>query len=174
MDWPDALTPYGGSRSVLKYKNATSTNIAGIVFEGKFTGGSVPGKLVYIAVPFETIYPEGKRSALMSKVFDFFEGQITDIAFSKELVPTQFQLKQNYPNPFNGITTIEYAIPRKSRVQLTVYDALGRRIRTLVDEEQAPGTYRVSFQADGLASGVYYYILQSGGQRFVRQMVLVK
>ena len=174
VDWPDALTPYGGSRSILKYKNATSTNIAGIVFEGKFTGGSVPGKLVYIAVPFETIYPEGKRSALMSKVFDFFEGQITDIALSEEVVPTQFQLKQNYPNPFNGITTIEYALPRKSRVQLTVYDALGRRIRTLVDEEQAPGTYRVSFQADGLASGVYYYILQSGGQRFVRQMVLVK
>ncbi len=174
VDWPDALIPYGGSRAVLKYKNATTANIAGIVFEGKFTGGNTPGKLVYMGVPFETIYPEARRQDLMNKIFDFFEGQLTDITLAESVIPTEFQLKPNYPNPFNATTTIEYAIPRRSHVQLSIYDALGRRVATLVDEELAPGNYRVTFQADQLASGIYYYVLQAAHRRIVRQMVLVK
>ncbi len=174
VDWPDALIPYGGSRAVLRYKNATTTNIAGIVYEGKFTGGSVPGKLVNLGVPFETIYPQARRQDLMNKIFDFFEGQITDITLTETPIPTDFQLNPNYPNPFNASTTIEFAIPQQTHVTLTVYDALGRRITTLVDRELLPGNYRETFQAQQLASGVYYYILQAGTRRIVRKMVLIK
>jgi len=78
-------------------------------------------------------------------------------------------LVQNYPNPFSTTTTFRYAIPISSVVTLTVYDLLGRRVSTLVDRAQVPGMYEVSFDGSNLASGVYFYRLQSdpgsGGSR---------
>jgi hypothetical protein len=86
-------------------------------------------------------------------------------------LPTAFRLEQNYPNPFNPSTTIRFAIPQRSHVTLKLYDILGRKVATLVDERLQPGEYKVVFDAGALASGVYVYRIQAG--EFVRSMKLM-
>ena len=88
--------------------------------------------------------------------------------------PVRFALDQNYPNPFNPSTTIEYQLPANSRVILKLYDILGREVRTLVDEQQSVGSHRVKLDADGLASGVYFYRLQAGTIYDTKKLVLLK
>jgi len=78
------------------------------------------------------------------------------------VVPTTAELRPNYPNPFASATTFEYAIAEAGHVSLTVYDLMGRRVATLVDGTQAADTYRVSFDASELASGVYVVRLMVG------------
>lgn len=78
-----------------------------------------------------------------------------------EIIPDKFELYQNYPNPFNPITKIKFSVPVKQYIQLNIYDALGRRIKTLVNENLNPGTYEAEFDASGLASGMYFYSLEA-------------
>ena len=86
-------------------------------------------------------------------------------------LPKEFRLQQNYPNPFNPSTTIRFAIPQRSDVTLKLYDILGRKVATLVDERLKTGEYNVVFDASALASGVYVYRIQAG--EFVRSMKLM-
>jgi photosystem II stability/assembly factor-like uncharacterized protein len=88
--------------------------------------------------------------------------------------PKSFFLSQNYPNPFNPSTTIEYQLPSASAVKLEIFDALGRKITTLVNERQDAGKHQVQFNAAGLASGAYFYKLQAGNNVETRKMLLVK
>ena len=89
-------------------------------------------------------------------------------------VPSSFSLSQNYPNPFNPSTTIEYAIPQASKVTLKIYNVLGQEIRTLVNETEEAGTYKINFDARDLNSGIYIYILEAGNFTQVRKMILMK
>ncbi len=95
---------------------------------------------------------------------------------STELVdtPESFALRQNYPNPFNPSTTIEYSVSEPAPVTLTVYNVMGQQVATLVNETKSVGTYRVSWNATEMASGIYHYRLQSGNQVLIRQMTLIK
>jgi hypothetical protein len=88
--------------------------------------------------------------------------------------PVSFKLEQNYPNPFNPQTHIKYDVAKTGPVNLSVYNVAGQRIRTLVNKVQERGNYRVTFSGEGLASGVYFYRLQTG--RFVetRKMILTR
>ncbi|MFH1194503.1 MAG: T9SS type A sorting domain-containing protein [bacterium] len=88
--------------------------------------------------------------------------------------PNDFLLSQNYPNPFNPTTLISYQLPAISKVQLKVYDVLGREIATLVDEEKPAGNYNVTFNGEGLPSGVYFYSLQAGDFHQTKKMLLLK
>lgn len=85
-----------------------------------------------------------------------------------------FGLDQNYPNPFNPSTVIGYQIGATGWVSLRVFNVLGQEVATLVDGLRTPGTYRVTFDAAGYSSGVYYYRLQAGNLVRTRTLVLVK
>ena len=89
--------------------------------------------------------------------------------------PDNFQLLQNYPNPFNGTTNIVYSIPKSGMVTLKVYDLLGKEIKTLVGQFQNANTYKVTFDTQGLTTGVYFYRIQVGNS-FVqtKKMLLLK
>jgi hypothetical protein len=102
-------------------------------------------------------------------------------------IPKSFSLQQNYPNPFNPETKIKFNIPvafdlRLDNVSLKIYDALGREIETLVNENLKPGSYEVSWNASAYPSGVYFYRLvvgdntNNGGYDYSesKKMVLVK
>jgi hypothetical protein len=71
--------------------------------------------------------------------------------------PLEFSLEQNYPNPFNPNTIISFSIPERANVNLKVYDVLGNELVTLINEETVAGSYNISFNANGLSTGVYFY-----------------
>jgi photosystem II stability/assembly factor-like uncharacterized protein len=85
-----------------------------------------------------------------------------------------YGLEQNFPNPFNPVTDIKYHIAGYGLVSLKVYDALGREISVLVNEEKPKGSYVTSFNASGYSSGVYYLRLRSGSYSSVKKMILAK
>jgi hypothetical protein len=101
-------------------------------------------------------------------------GNTTSVAQSSQERPEGFQLFQNYPNPFNPTTTIEYSVPERASVELKVVDVLGRVVTTLLNEEKPAGAYTVRWNADGVASGVYFYRLKAGGFVQTRKMLLVR
>jgi len=88
--------------------------------------------------------------------------------------PTKFELTQNYPNPFNPNTVISYSVAKSEKVELRVYDLLGREVQTLVNEVKNPGSYNVMFNAANLSSGVYFYRITAGSFTDVKKMTLVK
>ena len=93
----------------------------------------------------------------------------------QNFTPAAYSLNQNYPNPFNPSTVISYQLKSAGPVRLTVYDVLGREVRTLVNgEEEEQGAHEVRFDGSGLASGVYMYRLQAGGFVQQRKMLLEK
>ena len=88
--------------------------------------------------------------------------------------PSEFVLYQNYPNPFNPSTSIQYAVGSMQFVTLKVYDILGREVVSLVNEEKHAGTYKIKFDASGLASGIYLYRLQAGSFSEAKKMIVIK
>jgi len=89
-------------------------------------------------------------------------------------VPNYYFLNQNYPNPFNPTTTIKFGVPETENVKLVIYDILGREVRTLLNEVRTPGTYEVNFDATNLASGIYFYNIQTPNFTQTKRMLLVK
>ncbi len=102
------------------------------------------------------------------------EGSSTGIGKEEGKGPDEFQLRQNFPNPFNPNTTISYRLPENDHVSLTVYDMLGKRISTLVNQQQSAGTHSVEFDATELSSGLYIYNVQTGKFVESKKMVLIK
>ncbi|MEJ2493903.1 MAG: T9SS type A sorting domain-containing protein [Ignavibacteriaceae bacterium] len=89
-------------------------------------------------------------------------------------LPDGFALSQNYPNPFNPTTNINFDIGKPSNVKLIIYNILGERITTLVNEFLNTGNYTVRFDGRSLASGVYFYSLETGDYKFYKKMMLLK
>jgi len=129
--------------------------------------------------PFETVYPEATRNELMNKLLTFFKTPLSVEEKSKE-IPTNFSLSQNYPNPFNPSTVISWQLAVGSHVSLKVYDVLGNEVATLVNEEKPAGKYHVSFNAlsttnnQPIASGIYFYKLQTANFSAVKKMILLR
>jgi len=88
--------------------------------------------------------------------------------------PIQFSLEQNYPNPFNPTTTIQYSIPSTEKVVLTVFNVLGQKVATLVNEIEEAGSYKKTFNAGALSSGTYLYKISAGNFVETRKMILMK
>jgi hypothetical protein len=90
-------------------------------------------------------------------------------------LPAEFDLRQNYPNPFNPSTTIAFDLPRADNVTLEVYDVVGRHVATLVDgREMTAGRHEVRFDASGMSSGLYLYVMRTNERTQTRAMVLMK
>jgi len=100
------------------------------------------------------------------------------------IIPASFYLHQNYPNPFNPVTKIKFDITRDARrpvgasetqdVKLDVYDALGREVQNLVNQNLSPGSYEVEFDGSNFSSGIYFYELITNGFNEVKRMMLLK
>ena len=89
-------------------------------------------------------------------------------------VPGEFDLMQNYPNPFNPSTKINFTLPKASKVELFLYNQLGKKVWTIAEGEYAAGTHQVQFFANNLASGIYYYRINAGSYSQIKKMVLIK
>lgn len=89
-------------------------------------------------------------------------------------IPVEFSLSQNYPNPFNPSTTIEFALPANVHTLIEVYDILGSRVKTLLNEEKEAGYYSIPFEMGSLAAGTYIYRIQAGNYTAVKKMIYLK
>ncbi|TSA19521.1 T9SS C-terminal target domain-containing protein [bacterium] len=110
------------------------------------------------------------------------QGSLVSVENDKQALPVDFGLSQNYPNPFNPSTSIRFEVPVESRVNITIYDALGRKVQTLVDRQFKPGVYTEYWNASAFSSGVYFYRLDAresvpGSSRHfnaTKRLVLIK
>jgi hypothetical protein len=143
------------------------------VYKGLFPGGTVNGGVVYFGFPFEAIYPESKRFEVMNNVLNFF-GDLTDVSDNINQIPQKYVLYQNYPNPFNPNTKISWQMPEAGFVTIVIYDVLGRQIKILVNEYKQPGIHEITFNADELSSGVYYYQLKTDNYTSTNKMMVMK
>jgi hypothetical protein len=98
---------------------------------------------------------------------------VTTAVADKE-IPAEYSLRQAYPNPFNPTTRISYSVPVSGTVRLRVFNYLGQTVRELVNEYKTAGSYEVTFDADGLTSGVYYYRMESGPFVDAKKSVLLR
>ena len=91
-----------------------------------------------------------------------------------DLTPADFTLYQNYPNPFNPTTTIKFDVPKYSFVNITVYNSIGEKVETLVNDQLEQGVYKIQFDASKLPSGFYIYRFTSADNVFTKKMMLIK
>lgn len=92
----------------------------------------------------------------------------------EQALPRGFEV-ESYPNPFASVTTVRYGLPEAGRVRLSVYDLLGKRVATLVEnEEREAGYHTAVWEPQGLASGIYVYVLEAGSQRLTGKLSLVR
>ena len=96
-----------------------------------------------------------------------------------DVVPGTFALHQNYPNPFNPVTSIGFELPERTDISLVVYDLLGKKVKTLVNQNLGTGSYQIKWNGlsdhgEMLPSGMYFYELNSSDFRSVKKLILVK
>ncbi len=115
-------------------------------------------------------------------IYNLKDGQIKITSgindLSNEVIPKNYSLYQNFPNPFNPTTTIRFDIPKEGKVSIVIYDVLGRKVTTLLNEFKKPGSYEIDWKAtdltNGFSSGVYFYQLQTSDFIQSKKMILIK
>lgn len=131
------------------------------------------------------IWPRGWKdvstNVALNTFYNAIEGQgiVTEISDPLNSVPEEYKLYQNYPNPFNPGSKIKFDVSLDARretqgVRLIVYDALGREVVTLVNQELSSGSYEIDFDGGNLPSGIYFYKLTAGTHKETKQMMLIK
>ncbi len=180
-NWSDAITP--ASHAVVCFTDSAQGRAMGIHTENNGT------KTVFLtfdqlcmdtqALPSYTAtdgyhWTEPNVHSVVDAALDWF-GAPTDVNDAVEpAVALKYELSQNYPNPFNPETRISYTIAKPGHVKLAIYNVLGQKVATLVDEYKAASTYRVTFNANNLPSGVYFYRLEVGDYSKTMKMMLLR
>jgi hypothetical protein len=90
------------------------------------------------------------------------------------VTPVSHYLYQNFPNPFNPVTSINFTIPKQEKVELIVYDVLGRKVIGLLDRVMTAGIHQIDFNGNNLASGLYFYTIRAGNFKDIKKMILIK
>lgn len=133
-----------------------------------------------IAVDFESLRNAiggasgSAQQRFLNGAMDYVDQLIPTNIVDPLTIPTEYDLAQNFPNPFNPSTKISFAIPEQGFVSMKVYDITGKMIANLVNETKTAGHYSVDFNAVNLASGIYFYKLESKNFVSVKRMMLIK
>lgn len=161
----DSLIHYADSLDQSKYTTASWASFTTALASAK----NAEGRNYSITMPADTILGEAKDSLKLA-----INGLVITGVRDKETQPLRFALYQNYPNPFNPSTIINYQLATGSHVTLKVYDMLGKEVETLVNKVQPTGDYKVTFNANRLASGVYFYQLRANDFIQTNKLILLK
>ncbi len=168
-DWPDGITPTGGSNICLKYENGKT---AGVCYQGIFPNGFSQGKLIYLSFALETTNNLLSKNMLIEDALNFFEG-LTSV-FDLVNIPIEFSLSQNYPNPFNGQTKIDFIIPRKGFVKFQIFDILGKVLNSFSNEYDTGGQFSINLDSKNLPSGTYFYQVSYEGKSITKKFLIIK
>jgi hypothetical protein len=126
------------------------------VAQGRWTVAFVPHVVHYVTIGIAATDTAGNASVSV------FSPVPLGVAEPTGDCPTTFTLHQNYPNPFNPSTVIQYSVPRRSYVNLKVFDLLGQEVAVLLSGERPTGTYKTTWNDERIPSGVYFYRLTAG------------
>ncbi len=178
-----------GNRVELKWETKTEVNNYGFEIERQTTSPQ------NIEAVWERVgFVEGSGTSNMQREYSFVNKNVSSGNYFYRLkqididgqfkysspvnvvvdLPADYVLEQNYPNPFNPSTTIKYSIPEDGFVNLTIYNMIGEKIITLVNEQRQTGVYNELFNASALNSGVYFYELRINGVVLVKKLQLIK
>jgi hypothetical protein len=124
--------------------------------------------LLNIQDQVQQFYDQQLRGQSLPKLSEFAEE--TEISS----VPKEYSLSQNYPNPFNPATTIHYTLPEDNRVELSIYNTLGQKVATLVNDHQPAGEYQLQWQPQDISSGIYIISFTAGDYHQIRKLLFVK
>ena len=176
--------------AVLSWKTATETNNSGFEIQrstdGKtfakvgFVGGHGTTTKINTYTFSDKLQNAGEYYYRLKQIDYNGTYKYSDVVKATSMVPKTFSLSQNYPNPFNPTTVINYDLPVASKVVLKVYDILGNEVATLVNKEEAAGSYQIVFNSQNtsnskqLSSGVYIYRIQAGNFTSIKKMMLIK
>jgi len=171
VKYPDVINGINGGTNCLAYASFAN-NFAGVCYAGLFPGGSQPGAVVNLGIPFETFYPDSNRAKILNRVLNFF-AHPEEIQATRQLAET-FRLTQNFPNPFNAQTMIPFHLQSAVFTSLKIFNLNGAEVATLVESVIPAGDHTVTFDATELASGVYLYRLMTPGFTATRKMEILK
>jgi hypothetical protein len=145
------------------------TTNAGINWQNQYTGTTKSIRDLYV-LNENYLWASGDSGVVLRTT----TGGATFINNNTIEKPEKYELYQNYPNPFNSMTNVKFEILNAEMVEIKVFDLSGKEVRTLVNEYKQAGTYEVSFDAEGLSSGIYFYKMTAGEFSDVKRMVLLK
>ncbi|RKY97823.1 MAG: hypothetical protein DRQ13_04195 [Ignavibacteriae bacterium] len=188
------ISPNGGESWVAgTQQNITWTSefVENVKIELSLTNGanwntivdSIPSTGIYswlVNVPQSSIQSRIRITNILDQaVYDVSDQVFTiqvpvDVENQLSGLPKEYKLTQNYPNPFNPSTTIKFAVPIESNVNLSIYNVMGELVSTLVNEQKKPGYYEYEFNASTIASGVYLYRIKAGSFVETKKMALMK
>lgn len=154
------------------YSDSLTVNISadgGLTYTNIFQKGGYG-----LASAISTTLPFVPYSATQWRTFKYALSEVIPPENPQNIVPKDFELGQNYPNPFNPKTTIGYKIPKDAFVTIKVYDAAGRMVATLLNENKKAGAYEVLFNGANFSSGVYFYVMTAGDFSQAKKLVLLK
>jgi len=174
-----SLIAFESTPGIAKFVFNSNTNLQDNLSAGaitlRFPNGSIP-----VGSVISTSYRINGQKIVAGPTLTLNSGEIVlAVNEAGNTIPTKFNLYQNYPNPFNPSTIIRYDIPKSSAVRIMIYDILGREVRTLVNEQKAPGSYSVQWKGDDnsgykVSSGIYLYMIKSGDYVNTRKMIIMK
>jgi len=127
---------------------------------------------------FPAFFEEGNDNPQQKIIIKGTSGYLSSVN-NEKYIPDQFIVHQNYPNPFNPVTSLKYDLPEEGLVNITVYDMMGRVVKTLVNSQQTAGYKSITWNAtnnrnETVSAGLYLYTIQAGEFRQTRKMVLLK
>ena len=181
------LTAKSENNSVkLEWTTATEVNNYGFTVERKASSSTRWAEIAFIKGAGSSASPENYSytdTKIIPAKYNYRLKQTDDNGsykyyyFNTEVIitgPAAYSLSQNYPNPFNPNTTIRYSIKNAGLVKLEIYDILGRKVATIVNEEKPAGNYGANFNGSNLSSGIYFYKLSTGSFTQIRKMQMLK
>lgn len=169
QEYPDAISPYDAAAHTIFNYSAT--------YKGAIAADTGVYRVVYLGFGFEAISTAANRALLMQRAMNWLNPDLTGVP--GDPAPVALRLEQNLPNPFNPKTTIRFALPTAGDATLTVFDASGRRVATLLDGPQAAGPQEVVWggkddAGNAVPTGIYFYRLQHASGEQTRKMLLLK
>jgi len=174
---------------ILNWATATETNNSGWNIERNQVNENQT--TIWVKIGFV----EGSGNSTTTKEYKFLDKKLSNGAYQYRLqqvdfdgtlnysdivevelnqIPEEFALYQNYPNPFNPSTTIKFDVPAAAYINVSIYNSIGEKVATVVNEQMETGTHSVRFDASNLASGIYIYRLTANDQVFTNKMILIK
>lgn len=161
---------------VLMAASASATEVKLVTFGSAGASYTDTGRVqTFIGFPLAgRTYPGVGQTGVKFSYWDLLSRTLVVSAVGDDLPPVHNELFRNFPNPFNPSTQIRYSVAQEAAVRVEVYDLMGRKVDSLVDEVKPAGIYTVTYQPRNLASGAYVILMRVGSYRATQSMMLVK